>query len=333
MRGFSADRKLKENCNVGRFWTSHWRYHHWRPDINPEGKRLRSSASDSFRKRGVAIGDTIYVISLNDGHLYLGGRFAVKRIIARREAVKLLKSTNLYDAKEWAVDPERRSGTPLHLHRRLSPKLTKRLRFATKSGPKAPFFVSDSALDNQATRGVRELTAESAALLDQIIDRTDQLPKTGALVTVTDSMLRATRDITSAPPATELEFLPAPPTSMAADLQPPLPGRASTTVNRIIRDTELAQLVTRLHAYKCQICGHTIELVDGCLYAEAHHIRPLGHPHDGPDVIGNILCVCPNHHAELDLRARTLTLSDLRLANGHVVEQKYINYHNRKICR
>ena len=36
-------------------------------------------------------------------------------------------------------------------------------------------------------------------------------------------------------------------------------------------------------------------------YAEAAHIQPLGMPHNGPDQISNMLCLCPNHHVMFDL--------------------------------
>ena len=45
-------------------------------------------------------------------------------------------------------------------------------------------------MDNQATRGVRELTPESAAMLDRIIKVTDPLPNEGQLLTVTEELLR-----------------------------------------------------------------------------------------------------------------------------------------------
>ncbi len=124
-----------------------------------------------------------------------------------------------------------------------------------------------------------------------------------------------------------------PPTPKAVDLEPPQPERISTTVNRIVRDTELARRIKLLHAYKCQICGHTIKLADGLLYAEAHHIQPLGKDHNGHDVKGNILCVCPNHHAELDLGARRIKVSELTTAAGHTISQQYVDYHNKKIYR
>jgi hypothetical protein len=77
-----------------------------------------------------------------------------------------------------------------------------------------------------------------------------------------------------------LRFLraPVPPTQKSADLDDP-PGRIATMTYRILRDTERAREVKRMHAHECQICGETIELPDGGRYAEAHHVRPLGSGH------------------------------------------------------
>ncbi len=30
------------------------------------------------------------------------------------------------------------------------------------------------------------------------------------------------------------------------------------------------------------------------------HIQPLGVPHNGPDELPNLLCLCPNHHVMFD---------------------------------
>jgi hypothetical protein len=121
------------------------------------------------------------------------------------------------------------------------------------------------------------------------------------------------------------------PTRLAADLEAP-PPRIETTTYRVLRDTEVALRVKKLHDYECQVCGHVIALSNGRRYAEAHHIRPLGRQHHGPDVAGNILCVCPNHHAELDLGVSAIVLSSLRSTRGHVLDPQYIDYHNRVIC-
>lgn len=117
------------------------------------------------------------------------------------------------------------------------------------------------------------------------------------------------------------------PTPKATDLKKP--ERVETTVYRILRDTLVALRVKQLHRYRCQICGETIELADGSHYAEAHHIHPLGQ--DGPDVAENVLCLCPNHHVELDYMVRRIEKSELRFADGHEVSEEFIQYHNDRL--
>lgn len=112
---------------------------------------------------------------------------------------------------------------------------------------------------------------------------------------------------------------------------PPELGRIQTTIYRILRDTELTRRIKSLHAYQCQICGETIELANGDCYAEAHHIKPLGAPHNGPDIAENIVCVCPNHHVQLDYGSIELEKSKLRLNPNHEIGEEYLSYHNEKI--
>lgn len=120
----------------------------------------------------------------------------------------------------------------------------------------------------------------------------------------------------------------------AVDLHVP-PDREDITVSRIIRDTRAARRVKQLHRFECQICGKYLELPDGSRYAEAHHVRPLGKPHNGPDVSENIMCLCPNHHVEMDYGVLTLDLTRLRQAEGHRLGSDFIAYHNNEIagCR
>jgi putative restriction endonuclease len=75
--------------------------------------------------------------------------------------------------------------------------------------------------------------------------------------------------------------------------------RQPATILRVVRDTEQARRIKALYDYRCQMCGTRLVGLAGP-YAEAAHIRPLGAPHDGPDVPENILCLCPNHHVLFD---------------------------------
>ena len=115
----------------------------------------------------------------------------------------------------------------------------------------------------------------------------------------------------------------------------PAPRKKSNST-RIVRDQSLARKIKQQHNYKCQVCGEAIE-VEGGLYAEAAHIRPLGRPHDGPDIAENLLCLCPNHHVAFD--NGSLFISDefqiiehasvLRTVSRHRPAPEYFRYHRQ----
>lgn len=77
------------------------------------------------------------------------------------------------------------------------------------------------------------------------------------------------------------------------------PGRKSSQIERVIRSSAVADAVKKLYDFTCQMCGLRLEKATGG-YAEGAHIRPLGMLHSGPDVLSNILCLCPNDHVLFD---------------------------------
>lgn len=109
------------------------------------------------------------------------------------------------------------------------------------------------------------------------------------------------------------------------------PSRASVTTYRVLRDTSLARKLKSLYENKCQICGFTICLDDENTYSEAHHIIPLGQPHNGPDTSGNLIILCPNHHVMCDYGTIELSLELLYIKDGHNISQKSIDYHNNVV--
>lgn len=113
----------------------------------------------------------------------------------------------------------------------------------------------------------------------------------------------------------------------------PAPRRLATTL-RLVRDTAITRQVKLLHDYHCQVCGERLASPAGP-YAEAAHIQPLGAPHHGPDVLANVLCLCPNHHVLFDLGSfgvaddgALLGLAGrLRQHRQHVVAPEFLAYH------
>lgn len=92
-------------------------------------------------------------------------------------------------------------------------------------------------------------------------------------------------------------------------------ARQSIMVQRLIRSSKHAQYIKELYSHICQACGIHLQ-VPGGHYAEGAHIRPLGQPHNGPDEIENILCLCPNDHTLLDLGALYID-DDWNVINRH----------------
>lgn len=113
-----------------------------------------------------------------------------------------------------------------------------------------------------------------------------------------------------------------------------------------LRNTLLATEIKNRYEHICQVCQTTVALVGGN-YAEAHHVRPIGAPHNGTDKLGNILVACPNHHVMLDRGAvsidpRTLLISHLRdafephplyLAPWHVLDLDCLAYYQDHIVK
>ncbi len=118
-------------------------------------------------------------------------------------------------------------------------------------------------------------------------------------------------------------------TPIASDINDPeATERYLVNTYRVLRDTALARRIKADMGHTCQICASRIILGDGSPYAEAHHVKPLGKPHNGPDEPGNIVCVCPNCHVKLDYGA--IAADPVRLSN---VLPEFINYHNQVILQ
>jgi hypothetical protein len=123
-----------------------------------------------------------------------------------------------------------------------------------------------------------------------------------------------------------------------------LPQRRTVLRNVRLRNTLLAGEMKRRYNNTCQVCRRTVRLISSDC-AESHHVKPLGTPHNGPDVEGNIVVVCPNHHVMFDRGAIGIDVDSLvvrhvtgafrprplHLEPWHVLNPQYLAYHSRFI--
>jgi len=135
------------------------------------------------------------------------------------------------------------------------------------------------------------------------------------------------------------------PSSAVAPVDPRMIARRELTIRRIVRNSIVAQQVKVLYDHRCQICEERIVTAGGP-YAEGAHIRPLGLPHQGPDVQSNILCLCPSDHVRLDygaiVLANDLSVHDLIAGapigrrytrSSHDIDRDQLQYHRSLFVR
>mgnify|MGYP001048787712 CR=1 FL=1 len=134
---------------------------------------------------------------------------------------------------------------------------------------------------------------------------------TGAVVTLFESVFREEIP-TALIYSNEYEhFIPTESAPAYPDYTPP--GIVESRIIRRIRDTSVSKQVKERYQYQCVICGYRILLSSGKYYAEAHHLKPLGAGHDGPDSLDNLIVLCPTHHAEFDYGAIAIEPSTKRI--------------------
>ena len=76
------------------------------------------------------------------------------------------------------------------------------------------------------------------------------------------------------------------------------------------------------------------------------HIKGLGRPHNGPDIIENMLCLCPNHHDQFDkysfyIDYKTLKIKELEgyknlklnLNQKHKLDREFLKYHHENYLK
>jgi 5-methylcytosine-specific restriction protein A len=156
---------------------------------------------------------------------------------------------------------------------------------------------------------VRELTVESATLLNEIIQVTEDVPRTKRAITISIRLLREYRR--------QRELAPAFCEENRRGTDYSEGSLKSVLVNRYERDPEARRLCIRHHGTQCSVCGFDFghvygEFADGFIHV--HHLTPISSIGRGYRVnpAQDLRPLCPNCHAVTHLRTPPYSIEELR---------------------
>jgi putative restriction endonuclease len=122
------------------------------------------------------------------------------------------------------------------------------------------------------------------------------------------------------------------------------PKRRASSGLSIVRDPKVASWIKKTYSSTCQNCRIVLSTPAG-LYSVGAHIRALGTPHNGKDVVENVLSLCPNCHVLFDYGAiyieadcKTVVTVDgggrkeLLTSPKHVIDEESVAYHRLHIA-
>jgi hypothetical protein len=269
-----------------RSFTHYWSNATWQQHAASAsaGELPDHAASNLFRARGIQSGDQLYIVTLRHGALYLLTKLRIAAVCDVEEAADHLATAPelLWEAEDHVVAD---AAAPADFDRTVPLAVAQALRFVSSGETKPLKFQADDLIDQQTLRGVRELTAESAARLDALLPPLQPLH------------LAERRAL--------LLALPGEVTTPAALWEGAV---RQVTVNAYERNPRARALCIAYWGLDCVVCGFNFEErygVAACGYIHVHHLRPLAAIGAAYvlDPLQDLVPVCPNCHAVIHLRS------------------------------
>jgi hypothetical protein len=132
------------------------------------GKLLRHMGSNQFTARGVGEGDRIFAVATRRGKLVLLGAFTVGEVSTSRSHVRSAVGYEPWESDEYVISVPG-TETPIDFDNLLPDDVTAQMVFVTARGLTRAVFRDPGRLDQQTLRGIRQLSSESALLLEEYL--------------------------------------------------------------------------------------------------------------------------------------------------------------------
>jgi len=121
-------------------------------------------------------------------------------------------------------------------------------------------------------------------------------------------------------------------TAIIEDIEYPISPaeRVEYTENRLKRNVSFAEQIKDLYDNTCQVCKVFLKTpIEGVGISEAAHIKAIGKPHNGDDTKANMLCLCPNHHAQFDRYTFYIEPETLEIVGLEEYKGKFISLNKK----
>lgn len=143
-------------------------------ESNPQARLFDYTASSLFLKRGVSVGDNLYLVTVISGRLYLAGKMEIGEIVSLAEATRRFAGERLFQVSDHLFA---RRVTPLDYMHDVSLQITARLLFFKEKRLATLKFSKPGWLDSQTLRGIREMPPATAEMLDALLPPLEKVQK------------------------------------------------------------------------------------------------------------------------------------------------------------
>lgn len=275
-----------------RYFTHYWANPTWEImaellSTHVDGKLARAG-SNRFRSKNIQSGDYVFVVTILDGQLRVGGRIIVDKVLDQADA-------EVY--ADWGFDiwqSDQHVAMPLKDAFSFTPENivpvddVKRLEFISGDSVKTLKFIDEKRLDPQTLRGVRELTPSSATLLNEYIETIDSISEQG-MTQASVFLSEGKRKVVS------------------HYIRERNPAVAYLAKRR--RLSEVGEL-------KCDVCNFSFKEVYGKVgenYIEAHHTKPISEMRIEDETnLDDIALVCSNCHRMIHTKKPCYTIDEMK---------------------
>lgn len=277
---------------MSRHFLCYWRLRQVQYKLAMSDLKLDHAAGEQLGK--VRIGDVLWIVTTQGGHLFLVGRLQVGKVVDEETAKRELGDCDLYEAT-WHVIAQ--PGTT-ELLRSLGEEtnlvaIASHLRFLSKTGHDRLMIKNDGTIDPMQLRALRLLSEESAQLLNAWWYARSFIPQNA------------------------LDFI-----ESIEDTESFLEGRiVSRTYQGRQRSREAIERKKKQFLQEhgrlfCEVCGFDFGECYGDFgqgYIEAHHKHPLSASMEEHSTqLDDLILLCANCHRIIHRRRPPLSVEELR---------------------